>query len=320
MAPSIGHIASNTAELTQQTDTTREFLTGTMQALEQVIESMETSKQLSQATMQDALEGHTAMAHVTSSMDVLQTTMTTAMEAMASFSQRSQDIDAMLEVIRKIADQTSLLALNASIIAAQAGDQGRGFAVVAEEMKSLATDVATSATEITTIVQTVQHDTDRVVRTVQAGVQNVEQGTERTHQAQDALQKILTSAQRSSAVVTDIAEALHALMADSQHVAKALEHVKAMTDEIHTATHEQETSTVQINQAIVQMNELASQIQHATVYQSTGLQNVLETTSEVTALIDQNVDSSQQMTQATQELAAQAEQLLHSVDRFRLSA
>ncbi len=319
MTPSIGHITSNTAELNRQADTTRAFLTETMQALEQVVDRTESSQQLSQATMQDALEGQKSMTQVTTSMDVLQTTMTTAMEAMTDFVQRSQEIDTMLEVIREIADQTSLLALNASILSAQAGDQGRGFSVVAEEMKSLSTDVAMSAKEIAAVVQSLQHDTERVVHTVQAGVQNVEQGTERTQQAQDALKKILTSAQGSSVVVTEIAEALHALMTNGQQVAKSIEHVKAMTDEIHTATNEQKISTVQINHAISQMNDLASQIQHAAFYQSTGLQQVLETTDEITALIGQNVDSSQQMTQATQRLTAQAEQLLQSVNRFTLS-
>ncbi len=320
LAPSIGNIVSNTTELTQQTDQTRAFLTGTIQALEHIVESTETSKHLSQETIQDALKGQTAMAQVTTSMAMLQETMTTAMDAMTSFSHRSQDIGTILDVIRDIADQTSLLALNASIIAAQAGDQGKAFAVVAEEIKSLANGVATSTKDVAEIIQTLQQENDKVIQTVHEGVRNVEQGTGRTQQAQDALQKIMTSAQRSSSVVTEISGALHRLMISSHTVTEAMEKVKALTDEIHTAANEQETSTIQMNQAIAHINELASHIQQSAMYQSTGLQQVLTTTNEVTALIDQNFESSQQMTRATKNLAAQAERLLQSVDRFTLSS
>ena len=320
MAPSIGHIASNTTELAKQTDKAKAFLDETVGSLEQVVESTETSKQLSQETIQDALNGQEAIAQVTGSMDTLQHTITTATEAMHSFSQRSQDIETILDVIRNIAEQTSLLALNASIIAAQAGEHGRGFAVVAEEIKTLANGVTTSTKDITVIIQTLQQETHNVVQTVHTGVEDVAQGMDRTRQAREALQKIISSAQKSSTVVTEISEALHELMANSHSVAAAMNQVKALTDEMHTATNEQEISTIQMNQAIAHINELSSQIQQSTTYQSAGLQQVLETTNDVTALIDQNFESSQQMTRATQNLASQAKLLMQSVDRFTLNS
>lgn len=77
---------------------------------------------------------------------------------------------------------------------------------------------------------------------------------------------------------------------------------------------------MQINQAIAHINEMASQIRQSTTYQSAGLQQVLDTTNDVTALIDQNSESSQKITQATKELVSQVELLLQSVDRFKLNS
>ncbi|MBD3306104.1 HAMP domain-containing protein [candidate division KSB3 bacterium] len=320
MAPSITHIVSNTQALTQQITHTRTFLNETVDSLETIVARADDSKQLSQETIQDALNGQQAMEQVMTSMEVLQTTIRTTVDAITSFSERSKNIGTILDVIGDVTDQTSLLALNASIIAAQAGEHGRGFAIVAEEIKSLAQGVTTSTKDIAEIVRTLQQETDNVVRTVHEGVSNVEQGMERTQQAQATLQKILSSAQRSSQVVTEMSDALRQLMTNTHSVADAMEKVKAMTDEIYTATNEQEISTKQINQAITHMNELASLIQQSTTYQASGLQEVLQTTTNVTQLIDQNSASSQKITQETQDLAAQADLLSRSVVRFKLKA
>jgi methyl-accepting chemotaxis protein len=318
MTPSIEQIVSNTDTLTQQIHGTREFLTEAVNALEKVVADTDVSKELSQQTIQDALKGEEAITQVTTSMSLLHETMNTAVKAITSFSQRSADIGTILNVIREITDQTSLLALNASIIAAQAGVHGRGFAVVAEEIKSLANGVANSTKDIAKIVKSLQQETDKVVETVHESERNVEQGMARTQQAQIALLEIITSAERSSVVVTDISEALHHLMTNTYNVADAMERVNDLTGEIHTATNEQEISTVQINQAISEINQLALQIRESTTYQSTGLQQVLTATGDITTLIDQNFESSQDMTQVTKELASQAERLLQVIHRFKL--
>jgi methyl-accepting chemotaxis protein len=237
---------------------------------------------------------------------------------MTRFEQRSQDIDQILDVIQNITDQTSLLALNASIIAAQAGAHGRGFAVVADEIKNLADGVGTSTKNIATIVKMLQQETSQVVQTIHAGAEDVQQGMERTRQARETLQKIITSAQNSSALVTTIADTLYGLMDKGRAVSESMERVNIMTKDITAATNEQEASTQQINQSITHINEMASQIQRATTEQSVGVGQVLHMMNRVTALVTQNLDSSQQITDTTQVLSSQADLLLHSVDRFTL--
>jgi methyl-accepting chemotaxis protein len=284
---SIAHIAAHTTELTQQTQETIAYLEKAVQSLEEVVKSTDVSKQLSQDTIQDALAGQEAVEQVTNSMEKIQDTITTAVESITQFAHRSQDIDTILDVIREITEQTSLLALNASIIAAQAGAHGRGFAVVADEIRNLASGVGTSTKDIAAIVQTLQHDTNTVVQTIHEGAADVKQGMERTQQARETLQKIISSARRSSHVVTESANTLHELMTANRTVSNAMERVYTMTGDITASTTQQEASTRLINEAIEQINDMASQIQRSTAEQ---LQGVLVTVYILLSLRDSTVN------------------------------
>ncbi|MBD3308008.1 HAMP domain-containing protein [candidate division KSB3 bacterium] len=320
MTNSITNIATNTTALTHQTQETTAYLQKTIDALEEIVQNMEGSKYLSQNTIQDALAGQEAVEQVMQSMETIQQTITTAVDRITLFAKRSQDIDTILDVIREITEQTSLLSLNASIIAAQAGEHGRGFGVIAEEIKNLAEGVGTSTKDIAAIVQALRKDTDNVVHTIHEEVSNVNQGMERTRQARSTLEKIISSVQRSSGLVNEIAETLHALLASSQRVSQAMEQVDTMTDDITQATTKQQAVTEQINKAIEQITTMASSIQKATTDQLTGVRHVLGITQDIGALMKQNLSSSQQIVETTDELSAQAAILLQSVDRFKLNA
>ena len=318
MTMSIAHIASNTNNLTEQTRQTREALQETVESLDKLGESTEMSKQLAQDSKLDAQQGQQAVEEVMKSMETIHQTITTAVEAITKFEHRSREIDTILAVIREITEQTSLLALNASIIAAQAGVHGRGFAVVADEIKSLASGVAQSTKDIAQIVQSLQKDTNDVVQTIHEGAQDVRSGIERTHQAQETLQKILKSAEQSSEEVSEIAGTLQTLMASSREVSDAMEQVNLLTDDITRATNEQRSTTEQINQVIVSINDTASQIHRATAEQSDGVHHVIDAMNGVAGLIEQNLESSRQIGETTGSMSSQAELLLHSVARFKL--
>ena len=319
MTSTVAHIASNATALHQQAQQTGKALDETVTSLENVVKNTDVSQQLAQGTIQDALEGQQAVEQVTNSMETIQQTVTTSVEAITRFEQRSRDIDTVLKVIRDITDQTSLLALNASIIAAQAGEHGRGFTIIADEIKTLANGVNTSTKDIAVIVNMLQKETAQVVQTIHTGAENVQQGIVHTREAGDTLQKILSSTQRSSSVVTEITEALHTLMATSRNVSLAMEQVNTMAGQITQATREHHVSTNQIQQTIRQINEMSTQIQHATAQQSVGVRQVLEAADNVAVLTDQDLKSSQEIAQTSEILASQADMLLREVDRFKLS-
>ena len=239
---------------------------------------------------------------------------------MSSFTKRSGDIDTVLDVIRDITEQTTLLALNAAIIAAQAGEHGRGFAVVADEIKTLAEGVNVSTKDIAGIVSALQKDTKTVVETIHEGAANVKQGMERTKIAQETLQKFISSAERSSSVVTDIDDALHTVMLTSREVVTAMEEVGAMTEDFSLAAKDQEMSTEQITQTILSVKTLSSDILQETALQLDGIQQIRDTMDSITALAGQSLESSQKVTETTEELSGQARALWNSVERFKLNS
>jgi len=316
---SITNIASGTTDLARQTQRMISVLDEAVRMLEGVTEQTEVSRQLSEETSQDALEGQQAVEQVRESMNTIQQTNLNAKEAITRLAQQSRDIGTILDVIRSITEQSSLLALNASIIAAQAGSQGKGFSVIADEMKNLANEVEASTKNIAAIVRSVQQETNTVVQMIQDGAAKIEQGVTRTQQAQQRLQKILNSAQRSSSVVSEIADALHKQMTTGHEVSNAMEQVHTMTAEITRATSEQKASMIQIHNAIEHIADIASRTKEATAQQLEGVNRVLNTSHRVSTLTDQNLESSQHLNRAiTADLAVQAEILLDSVDRFRL--
>jgi methyl-accepting chemotaxis protein len=315
----ITNIASNTTDLAQQTQNMSSVINNSVRALESVTEKTDVSRQLSRETMQDALEGQQAVEQVRESIDAIQQTNFNAVETITRFVQKSQEIGTILDVIRDITEQSALLALNASIIAAQAGSQGRGFSVIAEEMKNLANGVAASTKNIATIVQFVQQETNTVVQMIHDSTVKIEQGVQRTQQAEQRLQKILFSAERSSTVVTEIAEALHEQMTASHDVMRVIEQVSSMTAEITRATNEQKAGMVQIHDAIEHIRDMAFQTQQATDEQLEGVRQIIDFASTVNTLMDQNLESSQYVNHATTaDLAPQAQILLQLVDRFKL--
>ncbi len=319
MTSSVGTIATNTTDLAQRTEQTINDLHTIVRTLEDVTEETNVSSQLSQETMEEARAGQDAVEQVKASMDMIQRTNQNAVETITRFEQQSREIGTILDVIHDITEQSALLALNASIIAAQAGEHGRGFSVIADEMRNLANEVNNSAKGIGTIVQTIQQEITKVVRMIHENTSQINQGADRTTQARERLHKIISSAERSSEVISKIASVLHEQRESSHGVMTEITEVNSMTSEITSATSEQKSSTQQIDEAMQRIRDMAIGTQQATREQSSYVQDMLQTATSVNTLTGQNLDSSKQINQATRvELVSQAQRLLESVDQFRL--
>jgi len=183
-----------------------------------------------------SMRGETQMQEVAAHMHRLSETVTRASATIESLGQRSGEITTIVKVIKDIADQTNLLALNAAIEAARAGEQGRGFAVVADEVRKLAERSGNATTEISHMIDSIQRDTGAAVNSMQSGSQLVREGVERVDEAGKAMRAITSNTQQIVAVTEDIAASVREQSTASSDIASRIERIARLSESSDAAS------------------------------------------------------------------------------------
>lgn len=180
---------------------------------------------------QEARTGVDVILGTTEQMHSVAATVTKASGTLQELGTKSQQINQIVEVIREIADQTNLLALNAAIEAARAGEQGRGFAVVADEVRKLAERTGQSTQQIAKVIEEVLSETGLAIHEMEDGVVKVQEGSRLAEAAGASIRQIMVSTDQVGNMVTDISSAIREQTMAAQDIAKNVEHVAQMTDE-----------------------------------------------------------------------------------------
>jgi methyl-accepting chemotaxis protein/tetrahydromethanopterin S-methyltransferase subunit F len=345
MIASIKQVSENTDALSASAEQTSSSITEMSASVKEVEQRAVESARLAERVSSDASErGITAASEAIRGMQNIKDTVEATASVVNRLGKRSQEIGQILKVIDEVTDQTSLLALNAAILAAQAGEHGKGFAVVAEEIKDLAERTAASTQEISGLIASVQEETAESVQAMGRGLQAVEAGVSLVNVTSDVLKQVADSSRQSAEVaraiekttgeqakgvsqitetsisvaeqIEQIANALQEQRRGSERIAKAAERMRDITRQVKSSTQEQTTGSRQIANAVESVTVQAAQSARSTQEQSLGVQQISEAITRIQKITQDTVDVSIEMDMAVQTLKSKADALQVALEGF----
>nr|WP_062353073.1 methyl-accepting chemotaxis protein [Bacillus kwashiorkori] len=252
--------ASNSSELAK-------IIEAFASKLQEANQNGETVKQSSNLVISMTAEGNQLMEESTKQMEQIDQIVKDVVVKVQNLDVQSRQISDLVHVIKDIADQTNLLALNAAIEAARAGEHGRGFAVVADEVRKLSEQVALSVKDITNIVGNIQKENDNVTNALQIGYEEVEQGlvkissTNNTfHSISDSVNDMVNNIQTISSALSEMAKESDEMNQSIQEIASIAEESAAGIEQTSAATEETSASMEEITVSTEQLSKLAGEL------------------------------------------------------------
>ena len=257
LATSVAQLSDSVSQQNESTAAMAASVEELAVSVTHISDSSNAAQQISKTSREHAQNGGEVIGKtVTGMVDMTKSLQATAMQV-ETLGQRSQEIGSIAGVIKEIADQTNLLALNAAIEAARAGEQGRGFAVVADEVRKLAERTGDATTEIANVISAIQTDTQKAVHEMSVVVELANSNAEIARQAGGSIDDIQNGAAEVFNATNDIATALNEQSAANDLIAQQVEVIATMSEKNTVALGG-------VHQASAEMKQLSDEM-HATV-------------------------------------------------------
>lgn len=347
MIASIKEIASSLQSLSASSDETASALLEVNATIKEIQHSADESVSLAEKVSTEASEkGMTAIRAAVKGMEEIRESVRTMSDGINRLGKRSEEIGHILTVIDEVADQTSLLALNAAILAAQAGEHGRSFAVVADEIKSLAERTSASTKEIADLISYVQAETRSSVEMAGEGLKTVDKGMKLVREVNSALESIHGSSnvstemsraiQRATSeeanVIKHITGAVRGMTEQVDHITRAtqeqskgsrlileaMEKIKAISGQIKVSTNEQFQASKQIANISENVSGQAEQINSAIGKQKQRSNDIVKSIDSIQRTMSDLIASSADMEKSVGSLKEDSRNLLSELEKFSL--
>jgi methyl-accepting chemotaxis protein len=249
-AKATSEVAQGNASQSQSLTHGSELVKELAEAVKSVAVDAESATQASERAKSAASGGAKAVNETVAGMNRIQATVDRAAGVVRDLGSASSQIGDIVVTIEEIADQTNLLALNAAIEAARAGEAGRGFAVVADEVRKLAERSREATREIGELITTVQGHTKQAVESMESGTREVEAGAVLANQAGAALEEIQSVVVAVASEVGNICVAAEEMLASSEEVSSAIADVAAIVEQSSAAAEEMSASSEEVSASI----------------------------------------------------------------------
>ncbi len=258
LSSAIGVLALGTSEADKKTQEQQERVEGTAHAITQlntsvlnVASSTSTTASLAEDTRVEAQKGKNLVFELVHSMNEIENKAKSMQQSLSELKTQAVDIGQVMNIINDIADQTNLLALNAAIEAARAGEAGRGFAVVADEVRKLAEKTMEATKQVDVTVSTIQRGAEENMQGIEQTVAYISTSTTVAHNAGEALAQIENMIENTANETKSIASA-------SNEQSGSIDEINTRTDELRNLTSSVATGAKASYSAVLELEELAN--------------------------------------------------------------
>ncbi len=268
IALDMNQITQNAEASMTMTEETAAAMEETATGIQQIADSANVAAESSISASQASERGNEVVQQVIAQMELINDSVEQIGTTINGLHVNTKKISEIVSLITAIADQTNLLALNAAIEAARAGEHGKGFAVVADEVRRLAEQSSQSATEIYNLISSIQSDSNASITVMERGKEDVKVGMAFTNEVGEIFKEILTSSEEVASQIREISAASQQISASSEEVAASVNNIKQSAEQsaefssnVSNSTQEQLSTMQEVKDASSSLGKTAEELQ-----------------------------------------------------------